>query len=289
MKKLITIVLISSIPFLLLSQSFVEDGKLWNVKECMVWSGCWTNSFKLEGDTTIGQYTYKKYYSTLDTTYSSWNLIGAMREINDSVFMLDFEYEEYEEEMLLYDFNLSVGDIFITNIMGCEIYDEVIEIDTVKLLNGDLRQRIWFYFYHSSWIRGLGCSYGPSLIDPCGADLYYVTTCAYKDGEQYYQDPTYNCFVYTLDVNEKKIENNYTVYPNPFTTSTTIEYHLDHSSEVTLTIFNHLGKQVDIIRQYQQPGKQSITWQPQELPPGLYYFTLHAGDQVATGKMMKVR
>ena len=79
------------------------------------------------------------------------------------------------------------------------------------------------------------------------------------------------------------------VYPNPFTTSTTMQYQLTKPETVTLAIFNHHGKKVDIIHQYQQPGKQSLTWQPQGLPPGLYYFTLHAGDQLATGKMVMVR
>ncbi len=92
-----------------------------------------------------------------------------------------------------------------------------------------------------------------------------------------------------VSVPEANITIPVSVYPNPFSTSTTIEYQLDQPSDVTLIIFNHLGKQVDLIQQYQQSGKQSITWQPQGLPPGLYYFTLQAGEQVATGKMVMVQ
>ena len=79
------------------------------------------------------------------------------------------------------------------------------------------------------------------------------------------------------------------VYPNPFTTSTAIQYQLAQPETITLTIFNHLGKQVDHIQEYQQPGKQSITWKPQGLLPGMYFFTLKAGEQVATGKMVMVQ
>ncbi len=78
-------------------------------------------------------------------------------------------------------------------------------------------------------------------------------------------------------------------YPNPFYASTTIEYYLNQPSDVTLTIYNHLGKKVDLISQHQQAGKQSLTWQPKGIPPGMYYFTLQAGDQVSTGKMVMGR
>jgi len=79
------------------------------------------------------------------------------------------------------------------------------------------------------------------------------------------------------------------IYPNPFSTSTTIEYQLDQPSDVTLTIFNHLGEQVELIRHHQQSGKQQITWNAEGLPPGMYFYTIQAGDQVATGKMVLVR
>jgi hypothetical protein len=79
------------------------------------------------------------------------------------------------------------------------------------------------------------------------------------------------------------------IYPNPFTTSTTIEYQLNQPSQVTLTIYNHLGEQIDLIRQHQHSGKQQITWNAVGLPPGMYFFTLKAGDQVATGKMVLIR
>ena len=77
-------------------------------------------------------------------------------------------------------------------------------------------------------------------------------------------------------------------YPNPVTTSTTIEYQLVQPSEVTLAIFNHLGEQVELIRQYQQQGKQQVVWNAVGLPAGMYFFTLKAGEQVVTGKLLKI-
>ncbi|RLD40564.1 MAG: hypothetical protein DRI89_11730 [Bacteroidetes bacterium] len=90
---------------------------------------------------------------------------------------------------------------------------------------------------------------------------------------------------------ENRIEQSDLVhcYPNPFSNSTTIEYTLQQSATVQISIFNHLGKQVGLIQQNQSVGKQQITWDASGLPTGVYYFRLKAGDQLASGKMVVMR
>ena len=90
--------------------------------------------------------------------------------------------------------------------------------------------------------------------------------------------------------NEKSDNSGYTkIRPNPFTTSTTIEYELQHSSTVQITIYNHLGEQIELIQQKQSSGKQQIVWNAKGLPSGVYYFRLQADGKVATGKLVLVR
>lgn len=79
------------------------------------------------------------------------------------------------------------------------------------------------------------------------------------------------------------------VYPNPFTTSTTIEYELKKPELVTISIFNHLGEQVEVIQEQQSAGKQQVIWHAESLPAGMYYFRLQSGEQIANGKLMLVR
>ena len=88
---------------------------------------------------------------------------------------------------------------------------------------------------------------------------------------------------------ETKRTNIITVSPNPFSTSTVLSYDLPKPSTIRITIFNQLGKQVDHIQQSQSAGKQRINWNAEGLPSGMYYFTLQAGEQVATGKMVLMR
>jgi len=77
--------------------------------------------------------------------------------------------------------------------------------------------------------------------------------------------------------------------PNPFSTSTTIEYELKQPEKVTLTIYDYLGKQVYQVQENQPNGKQQLLWYAERLPDGIYYFRLQAGEQVAHGKMVKCR
>jgi len=78
-------------------------------------------------------------------------------------------------------------------------------------------------------------------------------------------------------------------YPNPFTTSTTITYELLQLSTVQITIYNHLGAQIEVIEKSQPQGLQKVVWSPVNLPNGVYYIRLQVGRQVATGKMILMR
>jgi len=55
------------------------------------------------------------------------------------------------------------------------------------------------------------------------------------------------------------------VYPNPFTTSTTIEYELKHPEAIRITFYNQFGKQVDVIEVSQSQGLNKVVWTPENL------------------------
>jgi hypothetical protein len=83
-------------------------------------------------------------------------------------------------------------------------------------------------------------------------------------------------------------EDKFTVSPNPFTTITTLSYTLNNPYFIIIRIFNSKGKQVDEIRQDQPKGEQQVQWNAEGLPAGMYYFRIQAGDQVGSGKMVKI-
>jgi hypothetical protein len=79
-----------------------------------------------------------------------------------------------------------------------------------------------------------------------------------------------------------------TNYPNPFVESTTFIYTLKVSSQVLLQIFNSFGQLVsEPVSKMQQKGEQKALWYGNDLPSGIYYYRIQAGEHYGTGKMVK--
>jgi CubicO group peptidase (beta-lactamase class C family) len=79
-------------------------------------------------------------------------------------------------------------------------------------------------------------------------------------------------------------------YPNPFNPSTTIEFDLPTTSDVTLKIYNILGEEISIIVSDQlSAGSYSFEWDASKLASGVYLYRLHADDYVETRKMVLMR
>ena len=79
-------------------------------------------------------------------------------------------------------------------------------------------------------------------------------------------------------------------YPNPFNATTTIRYTLPEDSDVTVEIYDLLGRRVTtLVRQAQQAGYHQVTWDAKDLSSGLYFCRLHSWERVATAKMLFIR
>ncbi len=79
-------------------------------------------------------------------------------------------------------------------------------------------------------------------------------------------------------------------YPNPFNPETVIEYSIPENSKVTLKIYNTAGREVAImVNQTQPAGVYRIKWHPDNLPSGVYYYKITAGNFRSVKKMIYVR
>jgi hypothetical protein len=71
-------------------------------------------------------------------------------------------------------------------------------------------------------------------------------------------------------------------YPNPFNPSTVIRYHLPAgqaglpvTGRVMLTVYDVLGQEVKtLVDEIQGAGEHSVSWEPGELPTGVYFYRL---------------
>jgi hypothetical protein len=79
------------------------------------------------------------------------------------------------------------------------------------------------------------------------------------------------------------------IYPNPFTISTTIEYELKRPECAEIIFYNHFGEIIDQIEQEQMQGINKVVWNAEGFPAGIYHFRLQAGEHLASGKLAIVR
>jgi photosystem II stability/assembly factor-like uncharacterized protein len=79
-------------------------------------------------------------------------------------------------------------------------------------------------------------------------------------------------------------------YPNPFNPSTTIKFDLPQSSNVRLSVFDLLGREVSVlVNEKIEAGYHSVEFNASNLSSGVYFYRLQAGDIVQTRKLLLIR
>lgn len=76
-------------------------------------------------------------------------------------------------------------------------------------------------------------------------------------------------------------------YPNPFNPSTTISYALPEASDVSIDVFNVLGRKVgSLVNQRKTAGNHTVQFQADNLSSGIYFYTLRVGGRVLKSQRM---
>ncbi|MDW8466925.1 MAG: alpha-amylase family glycosyl hydrolase [Chloroherpetonaceae bacterium] len=80
-------------------------------------------------------------------------------------------------------------------------------------------------------------------------------------------------------------------YPNPFNPTTTIRYQLPVASDVSLKVYDVLGREIaTLVRARQAAGAYQVQWSADAgLSSGVYFYRLQAGNFVQTRKMMLIK
>ena len=90
----------------------------------------------------------------------------------------------------------------------------------------------------------------------------------------------------------------YQNYPNPFNPTTTIKYDLPEQSDVQITIYDLLGRDVTILlSETQDAGYKSVQWDATNISSGMYFYQIRvydpdeirAGEFVQTKKMILLK
>lgn len=79
-------------------------------------------------------------------------------------------------------------------------------------------------------------------------------------------------------------------YPNPFNPVTRISFSIPTMCEVSIKIFNSLGKEIaTLIKEIKAPGFYSVDFNASGLSSGIYFYKMNAGDFRSIKKMMLLK
>ena len=79
-------------------------------------------------------------------------------------------------------------------------------------------------------------------------------------------------------------------FPNPFNPSTTIRLDVRTIGNVSLKVYDVLGREVEAtVNEYLKPGSYSVQFSGDNLPSGVYYYELRTESFSETKRMLLVK
>ena len=104
-------------------------------------------------------------------------------------------------------------------------------------------------------------------------------------------DTCLNCLMSDVGSNKKNIINNFQIVPNPATDNISINYYLTEPAKVSFTIMNSLGIPIaeSLATEISDLNENVINFDTKDLPSGIYYVQIVAGNQIITKKYAIIR
>ena len=163
--------------------------------------------------------------------------------------------------------------------------------DVISFLEPDGSLRTWSLSF--TWIDSV-----VNVAPQIGDILTLYTGRPYVSGDEIYFNTTGRPVGVEREM--MRIPLSYSLkqnYPNPFNPTTTMEYSLFHSGDVSLIVYNLLGEEVArIVDEVQQAGNYKISWDASNISSGIYFYKLQvrqpggrASDFTQTRKMVLLK
>ena len=195
---LITIICFVQFSFAQNNSDFVNFDNQWNINTSLGLGQAQTTKYRFDGDSivinSIIYFTMEYSQEELGTEWTPYE-ISAYRQEDGKVYQVNLEDNT---EMLLYNFDLVVGDV----LLGSEYVGEpdltVVDIDSLQLEDGSFRKRLQMSAGNSCtipWVEGLGSIYYSfnTAMYTCFADIGDNLICYsqnevplfYRNGESF--------------------------------------------------------------------------------------------------------
>ena len=137
-----------------------------------------------------------------------------------------------------------------------------------------------------------------AINDADGAPREGILTYSPNNQDQSYQDVSRWLYTWIGDQwvgveDENNVVLSYELtqnYPNPFNPVTQIQYTIEQSSNVTLKVFDILGREVaTLINENQNPGRYVVDFNASNFASGIYFYRLEAGAFIQVKKMILMK
>lgn len=292
---------------------FPEDNAIWNLKHVDYWDNQHEIRLGIIGEEQIQDKTYKKIYQLADTALvnTGGTYIGGLREEDKRIYMKF----SGEDEQLLYDFNLAVGDSIKYNYGGTYsytnenfhfvqvndiFYRKVTSIDTLTLLDGSQRRHYYLEGIGTDmddeWIEGIGSSIWVGLFNPLVSDILtngdsWAPMCFKVNDELIFLENSdcdqCFCALSSSIVGADTENNNFLAFPNPANNIITFSLNSENSNieaEYKISILDLNSKTLkEVIN-----NSNNIEVDISDLKQGIYFYKMSKNDQlIQAGKLIK--
>jgi len=150
-------------------------------------------------------------------------------------------------------------------------------------------------------------SYGATFPYSSGISMYLIdhtsdnnidsnwiaSSMPYGDGDLGTPGRAWNDSIIVSTTNDYLLPNAfelYPPYPNPFNPTTQISFLINHTTVVSLNIYDMNGRLVqNIYRAKTTPGYYQSIWEAKNVPSGIYFLSLESEQKIITHKLMLMK
>jgi len=262
-------------------------GNIWICRVTALPSQTWYQYREIVGDSVIDGKGYRVVNDTYSMDTSSVINIERYDTLTGCYYVRSGSTDILEDSTFTFTPNTSFGGSY-----DCKVFtslDTGLVLQTLtttrqlgegKLIKEDVMS--WSY------------SYGLGLVFQTDIDLlslFPIQTLhlvyAKIGGKEYGSVPA------SVSAKDKRTPTSFVLsqnYPNPFNPSTNISFSIPSRSFVTLKIYDMLGREVTtIVSEEMSAGSYSRQWNATDIPSGVYFYRLQAGNFNQTKKLILLK
>lgn len=255
---------------------FYQDGSGW------AWHDQWINTSAVTGDqwTTL-QYTYPAIGSPLQRIGFQVNDKDGMPEKTPTIYIDNITVSRAVVPVELVSFTANVVGNKVTLSWRTATEKNNAGFEVQKSKDGK-------EYVRAGYVDGKGTTtekQSYSYID----NITSSGKCYYRLKQTDYD----GTFSYSNVVEVSSIPLNYNLsqnYPNPFNPTSTIGFGIMEKGNVRMSILNILGEEIRVLlNEEKEAGYHSIDFNASDLPSGIYFYRIQAGNFIDTKKMLLLK